>query len=423
MNGISSEIFDKKPCKIKIKVGIEKDLIEQKREETFVRIQKTAKLSGFRKGKVPMNVVKSQFQDTARVETMKQILPEAVDDIIVKEKLSPLVYPEISKLDFKDDGSVTFEMDVEINPEFEVKGYKGIKIGKVNINVSQDEVDEHINKLRDERGILEEDKEGVAKEDSFVVIDYEGSIAGQVFDGGSQEDATFCIKDSNFIPGFAEGIVGMQKGEEKDVKCKFPENYGKEDFAGKEAVFNIKLKEVKKKILANLDEDFLKEFGAENLEDFKKDTEEKLKKQKDEQGKKKTEEKIVKSLLEINKIEVPDSIVESEIDTMIERIKQYYGMYGAGNFDQEVPRDTYRKDAEDKVKISYILHAICYKENILVTEEDFLEKQNNAISEAKKENEKNHIKKYFKENKEYIKANIKQEKLFKFLVDNAKSKG
>jgi trigger factor len=418
MEGLETKVLDKKPCEISLEVEITKAQVEDARENAFIKIHKSASLDGFRVGKAPIELVKTKFKATAEREMIQQLVSSAIPATLTKEKLNPLFYPEVTALDFTEAGSLKFNMSVEIAPEFDVKDYKGLKIKEKKIDVTDKEIEDYTKMIFDKDAKLENDEDGVIKKNSFVLIDYVGKKDGIAFDGGTENDKMLSIENSGFIEGFAEGLVGLKLNDSKDLNLKFPKEYHAEDLAGKDVVFSVKVKEIKKKILPELTDEYVSGFGIKTVEEFKTKIKENMLREKEYTFNREMEDEIVKDLIKANDISVPKTIVENELNKMLENMKNQYSRYGYKDFDVEPMRDRMRPDAERNIKAFYILNAIIEKEKLEPTDQDFLDKQNKLISEDKASEEK--IKEYYKKNKNNLMFEIRQEKLFKFLLDNAK---
>ena len=417
MEGLLTKILEKKPCEISLEVEILKEQVEDAREKAFLKIQKSAAIDGFRVGKAPMEMVKAKFQAAAEREMIQQLVPKAITETLTKENLNPIFYPEVTELDFTETGNMKFKMTLELEPEFEVKDYKGLKIKEKKIAVSKKEVDEYVNMILDKAAKLEVDEDRVVKEDSFVLIDYVGKKDGVAFDGGTEKDRLLPIKNSGFIDGFADGLIGLKKNDFKDLNLKFPTEYHAADLAGKDVVFSVEIKEIKKKILPELTDEYVAGFGMKNAEEFRTKIEENMLHEKEHAYTREMEDGIVKDLIKANDISVPKTMIENELNKILENMKKQYSMYGYKDFDVEPMREKFRADAERNIKAFYILNAIIEKEKLEPIDEDFAAKEAKEIAQHKEQEKE--IKEYFQKNKKNILFEIRQEKLFKFLTENA----
>jgi trigger factor len=314
---------------------------------------------------------------------------------------------------------MTFKIIVEIEPEFEVKNYKGLKIHKKEINVTEQEIDRYKNEILEKNAKFEIDEFDIVKEDSFVLIDYVEKIDGVEYTGGQGKGIFVSIKNSGFIEGFAAGLVGMKTGEIRDLKLKFPEDYKIKDLASKDVIFTVTIKKIKKKILPDLTDEFVQKLGMKDVKDFQEKIRQNIKIEKENKEQKEIEEQIVNQLIEKNDISIPKTMLKNEIERIKEKRKKCYEMYGCKDFDFSDMAEKFERDAKKNIKAYYILNAILKKESFLrATQEDFEKKLEKDITENKDKFKE--IKDYYEKNKDRIMLSIEQDKLFNFLIDNAK---
>lgn len=418
MEDLITKILEQKQCEISMEVEVGKQEVDKAREKAFVYLQEHAVVDGYRKGKVPMDIIKSKFIANAEQEMIKNLVPSVISEVVVKEKLKPLFYPEVTSLDIKEDGKMVFKISIEVEPEFKVKDYKGLKLEKKEVKVTEKDADNYINEILEKSAKFEKDDSDIVQEDSFVMIDYVGKKDGIEFQGGKEKGRLLSIKNSGFIDGFADGLINMKSGETKDLNLTFPKEYHAEDLAGKEVVFTVTVNEVKKKVLPEVTDEFVKKFGMETVAEFKEKIISNLKEERENEQKRKIEEDFVNQLIEKNDISIPKTMVKNEVEYMKNETKKYYEMYGYKNFDVSKMEDNLKKEAERNIKAYYILNEIIKTEKIDATEEDFDKKLEKDVEKNKEKFTE--IKKYYETNKNKIMVNIRQEKLFDFLLQNAK---
>ncbi|MCP4481738.1 MAG: trigger factor [bacterium] len=419
MNGLEIKILEKRPCEIELEFEINQEAVDAARLKAFTKIQAQAEIKGFRKGKAPLDMIKMKFSANAEHELLQELIPQAISEGVKSQKIDALFYPEVKDMDVKD-GIVKFKAVYEVAPNFEVNNYKGLAIKKKVAKVTEKDLKDYLNQLRDRSSSLEVDEAAIISDDSFVTIDYEGKIDGEVFEGGSEKDRILSIKNSGFIDGFSEGLVGLKVADEKKLELKFPKDYHAKEYADKDVVFYVKVLEIKKKVLPKLDTEFVKKFGADSVEDLKKKTKESLNLEKEKQNKRELEDEVIDKLIKNNPVEVPKTMVVNETNRIAEKTKEQYKYYGMNDFDVTPMMDKFKKDAERQVKAYYILNQITDKESLKADDQDI----ESRIQEALKQNptQEKEVKAYFEDskNKVNIMTDIVHKKLFDFLLENAK---
>jgi len=417
MEDLLTKIIERKDCDVFIEIIVGENSVKKALDDSYVYLQKYAVVDGFRKGKVPMDVVKSKFSQNAKEESLRRILPEAISIALKKENLSPLFYPEVLSMDNNSDGSIKFNIKIEIAPSFTLSGYKGLKLEKKDIKVSDEEINNYLNDLIERSSRYEKTDEIEAKKDSFVVIDYVGKIDGVEFKGGKEKNRFLSIAKNNFLPGFSDGIIGMKIGETKDINIKFPNEYHAKDLEGKDAIFSITLKEIRKKIMPDLNDEFVKKFGSNSVDEFKEKIKSQILFSKQQEENKRIEESFIDELIEKNNIPVPRTMLKNEAEHIKEQTARYYEMYGQ-KIDLSKMEDNFLKSAEKNIKAYYILNEIIKVEHLEATEEEFDKKLDKDVEKNKERFAE--IKSYYETNKTKIMHSISQEKVFQFLKDSAK---
>jgi trigger factor len=315
---------------------------------------------------------------------------------------------------------------VPVKPEVTLGEYKGITIDKVEYNVTKKDIDGEIDRLvkRNAREVAVEGRP--AQNGDITVIDYSGSIDGVKFEGGTAEKQTLELGSGAFIPGFEDGVVGMNIGDEKDISVKFPDNYGAEELKGKDAIFAVKLHEIKTKEFPEVTDDFIKEAtGEESLEAFKKATKKKLKEANDKRAKAETEDKLIEKIAESSTVEIPAVMVERQVDAIVQDM-EYRMMYQGlrledflkySNQTMEAYRESFKANAEKQVKTQLVVDKIIKDENIAVTEEEIDAKIKEQATAMGKEFE-DYKKTINERQKSYFENNALIEKMFDFLLKN-----
>ena len=350
-------------------------------DKAFKKLNKEAKIDGFRPGKAPKEVyikkygMTSLYMEAAESclnEAYEMMLKENGDDVIVAQ-------PEINLSAVTDD-YVEFKFNLTLKPEVKLGKYKGLDVKKDTVKVTKKEVSEAIEQMR-QRYMENIDKEGKVANGDVAIIDFEGFKDGVAFDGGKGEDYSLKIGSNTFIPGFEEKIIGMEKGEEKDINLTFPEDYHAEDLKGKDVVFKVKVKEIKEQKLPELNKDFFLDLGMEGIEtkeDLEKQLEENIKVRKEAEADNKYIDDLLAEVAKNTKIDIPEAMIEEEIDRILKQYEENLKMQGITlemfyqftNSDEQALRDQMQEEAKNRVTYRLILEEIAKEEKIEVTDED-----------------------------------------------------
>lgn len=424
MENVKVSILDKKPCEVSLVLEINADEVDKERDIVFNEILKQAKIPGFRQGKAPLDVVKKNYDSTARKQVMENLISRVIPEVLKENQIKAISSPSIEKYDFDFGKPFSLQLKVERQPDVKVKDYKKIKIKKKIYKVDDKQITEQVDALRDRNSRLVVVENEPAKKEHFAVVDYEGTIDGKKFPGGSAKNQMVNLSASQMIQGFAEGIIGANIGDTREVKVTFPKEYPQKEFAGKEAVFSITIREIKQKNMPAADDDFAKDVGFGSLNELKNHIKQDLEKQAEKKIEKEMRDQIFDHLLKTNEFQVPVSLVEEHANTMLERTKRYFKYQGYSETEWDKQKDASREkikpEAEKQVRLSYIFSALAAAEKIETTPEDLNEELNKAI--AKDSAKEKTVKQYYDKHKDDIMAKIKEDKLFVFLFDSAKIK-
>ena len=381
-------------------------------------------LPGFRKGKVPKKVLETAYGEGIFYdEAINIAYPKYFSEILEKEKeIEMIASPDVNVKDLSAKGLV-LEVIAPVKPEVKIGAYKGIKMDKIEYNVKDEDVQADIDRLLERNSRLVDVEDRAVENGDTVIIDYSGSVDGVKFAGGTAEKQTLVIGSKSFIPGFEDQIVGMKKGEDKDINVKFPDEYHAEELKGKNAVFAIKLHEIKKKELPALTDEFIKEAtGAETVEAYKTQVKERLEKQNKERAEREYENLLVKKITETAEVIIPDALVENQIDNMV-RDMEYRLSYQGLKLEDYLKylgktmkdfRKEYEAQATEMVKSQLVIEKIITDEKIEATEEEvekrfeeMAKNQNKPLPDVKKHMNARQL--------DYIKDDIIIKKLFEML--------
>jgi len=385
-------------------------------------------IPGFRKGKAPQMVIEKMygeevFYDDAVNFAIEDTYPKAIEE----NNIQVVDRPEIDIVDIGRGKDLVYTATVTVKPEVELGQYTGLEVAKVEYPVTDEDVEKQLQSMREKNARILTKEEGTVEKGDTVVIDFKGYKDGVPFEGGSAEDYSLEIGSGSFIEGFEEQLIGKSAGEEVDVNVTFPEDYRPEELAGKPVVFKVKIKEIKYKELLPLDDEFAKDVSEfDTLEELKADIRKKQEEINNLRAKREFEDAVVKKAVENAKVDIPDVMVDREVDYMIQDISyrlQYQGItveqYAEliGTTVDKMKED-YREIAYNKVKTSLVIEKIGEVENIQPTDEDIDKEIERIAKQYNQEIDK--LKESIKENQtEIIKEEIVYRKTVEFLVEKA----
>ena len=416
-----------KANEIKLEITVEAEKFENAMKRVYFQNAKYFNIPGFRKGKAPMNIVEKYYGAQIFYEdAFNDVATEAYDEVLKENKIEAVSRPEVDIIQMEKGKDLIFTAVVQTKPEVELGKYKGIEIPKIEYKVEKKDIEHELGHMQEHNSRLITVDDRPLDNGDTATIDFEGFVDGVAFDGGKAEGHELEIGSGAFIPGFEEQLVGMKIDEEKEIKVTFPKEYFSKDLAGKEAMFKVKLHEIKKKELPELDDEFAKDVSEfDTLAELKKSIKERLEKNNEQRTKYETEEVAIKAVCEKVKIDIPSGMIELEIDNMLKdfeqrlayqglNLEQYLKMIGKT---EEETRKEYEPQAIEAIKSRLVLEAIIKAEKIEASEEE--------INAKMEEMAKNYGKKVeeLSENenlKNYLKEGIESEKALEFIVKNAK---
>ena len=415
---------------IKLEITVEAAKFDEAIKKVYFKSAKYFNIPGFRKGKAPMQIVEKYYgKEIFYEDAFNEVAGEALDEAVKENKLEVVSRPDIEVEQIEKGKDLKFSAIMQTKPEAEVSKYKGIEIEKVEYNVTDEDINHELGHMQEHNSRLISIEDRPVESGDIATIDFEGFVDGKAFEGGKAENHDLEIGSNTFIPGFEDQIIGMKIDEEKDVVVKFPEEYFSKDLAGKDAVFKVKVHEIKKKELPELDDEFAKDVSEfDTLEELKADIKAKQEKQNEERAKYETQEAVVKALCENVKVQIPSGMVEMEIDNMLRdieqrlsyqglKLEQYLQMMGKTMEDM---RKEYEPQAINGIKSRLALEAVIKAEKIEATDKEIDEKMKEMAKTYGKENDEEFLK---NENvRNYIKEGLASEKAIDFLVKNAKIK-
>jgi trigger factor len=416
------------PVKRKVSIEIPAAKVDAEIEKTFAGIQKKATLSGFRKGKAPLAMVKKLYRNAMQEEVMRRFYEQSLFAVLDEHKIEPVDSPMIQDMALVEEGTpFKYSALVEVMPQILLKDYAGLEVKKERYVVEPKAIDGEIQRMRENMAQLVPVEDGAVENGSVVTVDFAFSVEGYPEESNSGKDTQIEVAgEGKLLPGLEEGLLGMRCGETKDITVKLPEEYRNADAAGKDAVFSITVKELKRKELPELNDEFAQQFGDfENMEGLReklaeyRETHEKDRIQND------LKVRIIDALIEKNPLDVPDSMVRRQLDFMLEnlkgRLKSQQMTIEMMGMDENGFRARYWNEAVQKVKGGLLVMALVEKENIAVTDED-MEARYLKIA-AGNEGMMDHIRSFYagqQNAKNSLIAEIKEEKAINYLIEKAK---
>lgn len=408
-------------CRKLFQIEISKDLVKKATEEVYQNIKKFAKIPGFRPGSAPQDLLEKHYSKDAKEEVLRQLVPEGYRKALEDHKVAPIGHPEISKVNFELDKPLTFEAEVDVYPSFKLKNYKSIKVKKKRISVDEKELEDALLRVQSMSAKYNDVQRPIKKGD-YAVCDVEAFIEGKLITKKNNSMWIQAEKDASLL-GIGEELVGLSKGEKKEIDAKLPDNYPDKKYAGKLAKFKVDVKEVKEKALPELDDAFAKTLNIESMDLLKKELETQILKRKENSLKINMENQILEKLLKDNKFLVPSSIVKRQKEVFAKRLEVDLTEKGIPKeeadkrikeFDSKL-----QEDALSKVKIYFMLDDIAVKEKIEVNKSDIDERMKSvAVSTGKSFDE---VKGYYEKENLIggLSEEIKEVKVLEFLLKNA----
>ncbi|AKH62419.1 MULTISPECIES: trigger factor [Photorhabdus] len=342
--------------------------VEKAVSSELVNVAKKVRIDGFRKGKVPMNIVKQRYGASVIQDVLGDLMQRNFINAIIEQKINPAGAPSYAPEQFKDDEDFTYSVEFEVYPEVELKDLEAIEVEKPVVEVKDEDVDAMLETLRKQQADWKETEEAVSAEDR-VTVDFNGSVDGEEFEGGKASDFVLAMGQGRMIPGFEEGIVGHKTGEEFIIDVNFPEDYHAENLKGKAAKFAITLKKVEQRELPELTEEFIKRFGIADgtVDGLRAEVRKNMERELKNAVRNRIKSQVIDGLVKANEIEVPAAVVDGEIDVLRRQSVQRFG----GNEKQalELPRELFEEQAKRRVVVGLLLGEVISSNELKADEE------------------------------------------------------
>lgn len=410
-------------------VEVDAETVEKGLDAAFKKVVKQVNVPGFRKGKMPRAFFEKRFGAEALYQdALDIILPDAYAKAVEETGIEPVDTPNVDVEQMEKGKALIFKATVTVKPEVKLGEYKGLEVEKVDTTVTDKDVENELKSLQERYAELVVKEDGKAENGDTVVIDFEGFVDGEAFEGGSAENYSLELGSNSFIPGFEEQLVGVATGEEKEVEVTFPEEYHAAELAGKPATFKVKVHEIKTKQLPELDDEFAKDADdeVETLAELKEKIKKDLTHSKEHAAEHALEDAVVAKAAENAEMDIPEAMINTEVNRMLQEFEQNLGAQGLNlelyyqfsGQDEAALRAQMKEDAEKRVRFNLTLEAIANAENLEASDED-VEKELARMSELYNMKVED-IKKALG-SLEGIKGDLKIRKAIEFLVENSKT--
>lgn len=412
------------PIKKKLFVEITADIVDKELENAYKKIARTANIKGFRKGKIPKAVLKQYYGPKAQYDATGPLINNSLYRAMVDHNIEAVSQPEIVESgDVSEGQTFSYEAEVEIRPELEAGDYSGLTLEKEKFVFDESSVAAQLQQMAEAKVELEVTSRKKAREGDTVIIDFEGFVDGSPFENGSAEDYQLELGSNSFIPGFEDQVCGMKREQEKEIEVTFPEGYGAKDLAGKAATFKVLLKDIKEKVVPEINDDLARQYDQDSLAELEQQIRENLIAQEKQRINGMLQESMMTALIKNNPFEIPEGMITNQLmflkDSFSQRLRSQGLSLDMLGMNDEAFNHSYRDMAMRQVKGELLLDAIARQENITVEDGEIEEKLQAFADESNTPLEQ--VKTYF-ENQQALtglKAQILQDKVSRFILDQA----
>lgn len=385
--------------KVSLEVTVPADQVDKALARAYRQVVKKVTIPGFRKGHVPRKILEMRLgKGVLYEEALDILLPEAYTEAVKETKIEPIDQPQVTDVDLEEGKPCRFTAVVEVKPEVKLGQYKGLQVVKKEVEVGEQDVDAYIKNLQERtatwKGIAEDE---AAQDGDLVTIDFKGFVNGEPLAGGSGENYPLLLGSSSFIPGFEAQLIGAKAGEERELQVTFPEDYHNTEIAGAEAKFQVKVKEIKRKELPALDDEFAKDVGEfETLAELRQDIKQKLTASAEQKAEQEFREELITQAVANAEVEIPQVLIDRRIESMVEDLKRrlqqqgisldaYLG-YAKKTLDQV--KEEFRPNAVEGIKTDLVLAAIAKVEQLVATAEEIEDELDKVAAAIEKDTAK-----------------------------------
>jgi len=410
----------------KIRITIPEDQVKREFDSAYRAVAKMTRIKGFRPGKTPRAVLSGYYKNQVNQEVIVKLIQDSLAKITAEKGIAVVSDPSIENDPLVEGKEFTYTATFEVKQEIDVKEYLGLEALSDKMEVTTEKVDERLREIQESHASLKSiESEQEVREGMFVVIDFQGFSEGKPLEGEKVMGHLLEVKSNSFIPGFCEKLIGVKKGEEKEFLLDLPPDYERKDLAGKKISYQVKLNDLKEKILPTLDDDFAKDLGEfKNLDDLKKKIKETLEEEEKERTKNQIHNNLVSDLIARNPFDLPPSLVNREIEYMIAETQRNLSFQGLSleklGISPDELRGKYREKAERRTRTSLLLEAVAKQEGITVNDDEIEGRLKIIAERTHQEVEK--IKAYYQREEKMASFTIQllEEKALDFLTEKAK---
>ena len=415
----------------KLTIEVPTEELEKAVEKVYQSQKKNISIPGFRKGKVPRTMVEKMYgAEVFYQDAANEIIPDAYEAALKEVEEEIVSMPEVDVVQMKKGEPFIFTAEVALKPEVKLGQYKGVEVDKIDVTVSDEEVEAEIEKEREKNARTVEVADRAVKDGDTVSLDFEGFVDGAAFEGGKGENYPLTIGSGAFIPGFEEQLVGTEIGADVEVNVTFPEDYQADNLAGKAAVFKCKVNEIKEKQLPEVDDEFASEVSAfDTLEAYKADLKQNLEDKKFKEAKSAKTDAVIDAIIASSEMDIPEAMIKTEQRQMLNDFAQRMQMQGLSmeqyfqftGTTADMLMEQSKPQAEQRIKTSLVIDAIVAAENIEATEEEFAEELK-TMAEVYQMEEDKIVETLGEQGKASVMKDIKAKKAAEFVTENAVEK-
>ena len=415
----------------KLTIEVPTEELEKAVEKVYQSQKKNISIPGFRKGKVPRTMVEKMYgAEVFYQDAANEIIPDAYEAALKEVEEEIVSMPEVDVVQMKKGEPFIFTAEVALKPEVKLGQYKGVEVDKIDVTVSDEEVEAEIEKEREKNARTVEVTDRAVKDGDTVSLDFEGFVDGVAFEGGKGENHPLTIGSGAFIPGFEEQLVGTEIGADVEVNVTFPEDYQADNLAGKAAVFKCKVNEIKEKLLPEVDDEFASEVSAfDTLEAYKADLKQNLEDKKFKEAKSAKTDAVIDAIIASSEMDIPEAMIKTEQRQMLNDFAQRMQMQGLSmeqyfqftGTTADMLMEQSKPQAEQRIKTSIVIDAIVAAENIEATEEEFAEELK-TMAEVYQMEEDKIVETLGEQGKASVMKDIKAKKAAEFVTENAVEK-
>lgn len=419
---VKVEIETVSPCRRRLKIEIPDQEMRQEMEAVYRELSRTVKVAGFRQGKVPREIIVTRYAKEAQDELLKRVIPQAYSKAVKEKALHPVGHPSVNKVEYRENAPLKFQAVLDISPEFKLNNYKGISLHRKKVAVTDEDVTQALENLRQSHAQFQAVAERALKMGDYAIADWEMLREGKSVE--KAKDVWLWVDGKHNFEKFDEQLAGARAGEKKEVKVTLPADHKNKELAGKEVVFQVLVKEIKERILPELNDDFAKELGKfETLAQVREEVKKQLATVKEKEEEKGLRAQATEYLLKEYPFDLPESLVEAIAEEITARALHQMRQRGAKESDLQTQMENLKKTARERavaeVRLSYLVDAIAKAESVTVAKED-MEKYLSELVRAGQNPA--YLEQYYREKQHFeeLKAQLLEEKVLQFLVSQGK---